>query len=170
MKLMALAGLLCLGALAPAQDIQFDFDRSANFSSYKTYQWADARSGQAANQLMDQNIKRAIDAQMVLKGYQCVESGGDLHISYQAAIDQEKQFDTWGAGPRWAWGNTRVTSTTIEVGKLVVNIFDPAKNQLVWRGAAEKTLDIKKDPEKNYQNLQKAMAKLFRNYPPGSGK
>jgi hypothetical protein len=46
--------------------------------------------------------------------------------------------------------------------------IEPAKKQLVWRGGAEKTLDIKKDPDKNYQNLQKAMAKLFKNYPPGS--
>ena len=39
-----------------------------------------------------------------------------------------------------------------------------------WRGDAEKTLDIKKDPDKSYRNLQKAMAKLFKNYPPGSTK
>jgi len=51
----------------------------------------------------------------------------------------------------------------------VVDIYDPGKNQLVWRGAAEKTLDIKKDPDKNYQSLERAMAKLFRNYPPHSG-
>ena len=72
---------------------------------------------------------------------------------------------------RQGWrGATRVTSSTIDIGKLVVDLFDPAKKQLVWRGAASKTLDIKKDPDKNYQNLQKAMAKLFKSYPPGSSK
>ncbi len=49
-------------------------------------------------------------------------------------------------------------------------MFDPVRSQLVWRGAAEKTLDRKKDPEKNFRNLEKAMAKLFKNYPPGSTK
>lgn len=71
----------------------------------------------------------------------------------------------WG-GPWGNLGNTRVTSSTIEAGKLVIGIFDPASKQLVWRGSASKTLDIKKDPDKNYRNLEKAMAKLFRNYPP----
>lgn len=167
MRLIGITGLLCLGTLAIAQDVHFDYDHSANFSAYKTYQWVASPGGGAPNQLMDQNIKRAIDAQLVLKGLQRVDSGGDLHIAYQAAIDQEKQFDGWGSGPRW-WGTTRVTSSTIDIGKLVVDIFDPAKKQLVWRGSAAKTLDIKKDPEKNYQNLQKAMAKLFKSFPPSA--
>lgn len=74
----------------------------------------------------------------------------------------------WG-GPL-GWGNTRVTTSTIDVGKLVVGLFDPATKQLVWRGSASKTLNINKDPDKNYRTLQKAMAKLFANYPPGAGK
>jgi hypothetical protein len=90
-------------------------------------------------------------------------------VSYQAAVDQEKQFEGWGAGPRW-FGAQRVSTSTIEIGKLVVNLFDPNSKQLVWRGSASKTLDIKKDPDKNYVNLQKAVAKMFKNYPPESGK
>jgi hypothetical protein len=66
-------------------------------------------------------------------------------------------------------GDTRVTSSTIDIGKLVIGLFDPATKQLIWRGSASKTLDIKKDPEKNYRTLEKAMAKLFKNYPPGLG-
>ena len=64
----------------------------------------------------------------------------------------------------------RATSSSIDVGKLVIGLFDPATKQLVWRGSASKTLDIKKDPDKNYRDLEKAMAKLFRNYPPRAGK
>ena len=169
MKLIGLTGLLTLGVLAMAQDVHFDYDRSANFGAYKTYQWVELNAGHATDQLLDQNIKRAVDAQLTLKGLQRVESGGDLQAAYQVAVDKEKQFDGFGMGPRWnAMG--RVTSSTIEIGKLVVDLFDPAKKQLVWRGDAEKTLDIKKDPDKNYQSLQKAMAKLFKNYPPGSAK
>jgi hypothetical protein len=40
----------------------------------------------------------------------------------------------------------------------------------VWRGSASKALNISNDPNKNYKQLEKAMAKLFRNYPPGEGK
>jgi hypothetical protein len=175
MKYINLTAFLCLGLTAVAQDVQFDYDRSANFNAYKTYQWVDYREVQVGDQLLDQDIKRAVDAQLAGKGLRRVESGGDLHIGYQAAISQEKQFDSlgWGgpySGGPWGWGNTRVTSSTIDVGKLIIGLFDPSTKQLVWRGSASNTLDIKKDPDKNYRNLEKAMAKLFRNYPPRSGK
>lgn len=63
-----------------------------------------------------------------------------------------------------------MTFSTIDIGKLVVNFVDSARSQLVWRGTAAKTLDVKKDPDKNYQNLLKAMAKLFKHYQPASTK
>jgi len=169
MKRTLLAGILCLNALAMAQQIRFDYDRSANFSGYKTYRWTDGVAGRVPNQLMDQNIKQAIDEQLAAKGLRRVESGGGLRVSYEAAIQQEKQFDGFGTGLRFN-GTGRVTASTIETGMLVVNLVDPARQQLVWSGTAEKTLDVKKDPNKNYRNLQKAMAKLFKNYPPESGK
>jgi len=79
----------------------------------------------------------------------------------------------WG-GPPWGpwggnWGNTRVTTSTIDIGKLVIGLFDPTTKQLVWRGSASKTLNISKDPDKNYRKLEKTVAKLFANYPRGAG-
>ena len=168
MKLV-LTGILCLGAIAAAQDVHFNYDHSANFGAYKTYQWTDSRAGAAPNQLTDQNIRRAVDGQLAGKGLQRVDSGGDLQVTYRAAVSQEKQFDGFSFGPRWN-GSTRVNSSTIENGQLVVELVDPAKHQLVWHGDVAKTLDIKKDPDKNYKNLEKAMAKLFKNYPPGAAK
>ena len=52
----------------------------------------------------------------------------------------------------------------------MVGLYDPARKQLIWRGDASKTIDLKKDPNKNCAKLQKAMVKLFRNYPPQPGK
>jgi len=179
MKCINLMALVFLGVAALAQEVQFDYNRSANFGAYKTYQWVDYNPVQVGDQLLDQDIKRAVDEQLAGKGLRRVESGADLLVGYQAGISQEKQFDSFGSGG-WGgwpgpfgpgdWGNTRVTSSTIEIGKLTIGLFDPAIKQLVWRGSASKTLNISKDPGKNYRNLEKAMAKLFRNYPPGVGK
>jgi hypothetical protein len=175
MKLTNLTAFLFLTVAAFAQDVQFDYDRSANFSAFKTYQWIDTRPVEVGDQLLDKDIKRAVDAQLAAKGLTRVESDGDLLVGYQTAITQEKEFDGVPSGPPWwgnwaGWGNTRVTTSTIEVGKLVIGLFDPAKKQLVWRGSASKTLDIKQDPDKNFRNLEKAVAKLFKNYPPGVAK
>jgi hypothetical protein len=173
-KLINVTVLVCLGVAAFAQDVQFDYDRSASFGAYKTYQWVDYKPVQVGDELLDRDIKRAVDEQLAGKGLRRVESGGDLLVGYQAGISQEKEFDSLGGWGRWGgpWGGGygRVTTSTIDVGKLVIGLFDPSTKQLVWRGAASKTLDLSKDPDKNYRNLEKAMAKLFRNYPPGAGK
>lgn len=176
MKLITFTAILFLGVTAFAQDVQFDYDRSAHFGDYKTYNWIDYRPVPPGDQLLDQDIKRAVDEQLAGKGLRRVETGGDLVVGYQAGISQEKEFNSLGAGGwgpwggPFGWGNGRVTTSTIDVGRLTIGLFDPATKQLVWRGSASKTLNISKNPDKNYGNLEKAMAKLFKNYPSGVGK
>jgi hypothetical protein len=159
--------LLFLIATAYAQEIHYNYDRGTNFAAYKTYQWVNLKDGGAPDQLLDQNIKRAIDEQLTLKGLTRVNDGADLFIAYQAAVSEEKSVNLWGTGPRWYGGGmVQGETSTISVGKLVVDMYDPGRKQLIWRGEATKTLDPSKDPDKNYRRLQKAMAKLFKNYPP----
>ncbi len=165
---------LCLSLAALGQDINYNYDRAANFSQYRTYQWIDVEGGKVGDQLTDQNIRRAVDEQLIAKGLQKVEDGGQLYVAYQAAIEKEKELTAWGTGgwpgyARWG-GTTRAQTSTVDIGKLVIDLYDPANKQLVWRGGMSKALDIKKEPEKNYRNLQKALTKLFRNYPPPPGK
>jgi len=45
-------------------------------------------------------------------------------------------------------------------------MYDPATKQLVWTGTATKTMDPSSNQDKNQKNLDKAMAKLLKNYPP----
>jgi len=58
------------------------------------------------------------------------------------------------------------TSSTINIGTLVLDMYDPGTKQLVWTGNATKTIDPSSNQEKNTKNLNKAMAKLLKNYPP----
>jgi hypothetical protein len=68
-------------------------------------------------------------------------------------------------GPRFG-GMGTATSSTISTGTLVLDLYDPTTKQLVWTGTATKTLNPSSDQEKNQKNLDKAMAKLLKNYPP----
>ena len=95
--------------------------------------------------------------------------GVDLYIDYQTAVDHERQFDAWTMGPRWS-GMARATTSRVDVGTLVLRIYDSIKKRLVWRGSVMKTLNPGKDPDKNYRNLEKAIAKLLKNFPPKSGR
>jgi len=168
---------LLMVACAYGQDIHYNYAPGTNFASYKTYQWVEIPGGAAPDQLIDQAIKRAVDEQLAQKGLTKVEKDADLCVGYQAIIKEEKAVNLWGtgAGPGWlgSWGGLNTVqgqTSTIPVGTLALNVFDREKKQLIWRGDASKTIDLKKDPDKNYANLQKAVAKLFKNYPPHTSK
>ena len=70
-----------------------------------------------------------------------------------------------GGGIRWG-GMATATSSTINIGTLVLDMYDPVRKQLVWTGNATKIIDPSKSQEKNQKNLDKAMQKLLKNYPP----
>jgi hypothetical protein len=63
-------------------------------------------------------------------------------------------------------GTGSATSSTIKVGTLALDMIEAATKTEVWQGTATKTLNPSKDPQKNQEKLQKAMAKLLKNYPP----
>jgi len=175
-RLILLPALLFTVVCSYGQEVHYNYDRGTNFAAYKTYQWVDVPGGAVTDELIDRDIKRAIDEQLAQKGLTRVEKGGDLLIGYRAAIEEEKRIDLFGSGQNlggWGpWGggmrsgSIQGETSTIQVGTIMVDMYDTAKKQLVWRGDASKTIDLKRDPGKNYKNLQKGAAKLFKNYPP----
>jgi hypothetical protein len=61
---------------------------------------------------------------------------------------------------------TTGSTSTIYVGQLALDMYASNAKSLVWRGTASKTIDTKAKPEKQQKNLDKAVAKLLKNYPP----
>ncbi len=171
--------LLAGAGNALAQDVRYNFDKGANFAGFKTYKWVALKGATPLSDLTDRQVKAAVDAELATKGLAKSESDtADLYIGYQAAIGQEKEytsFDTgWGYGPGWGGGGwygggggmaTGQTST-IYIGQLALDMYASSPKTLVWRGNASKTLDPKAKPDKQEKNLQKAVAKMLKNYPP----
>lgn len=165
---------------ARAQDVRYNFDKSTDFSKFKTYKWVPIKDAPPLNELVDKNIKTAADAQLAQKGLMRTDAEtADLYIGYQGAVGQEKEFtsynSSWGYGPGWyrgGWyggpssGYTTGQTSTIYVGQIAIDMYDSANKALVWRGVVSKTIDPKAKPDKQEKNLNKAMAKLFKNYPP----
>ncbi len=171
---------LCLFAICGfAQDVRYNFAAGEDFSKFKSYKWVKISGAQELNQLADQHLKAAVDAELGKKGLQRTESDtADLFIGYQAAVTTEKEYTSfntdWGPGPGWGrgWyggmGSSMTTgeTSTIYVGQMSLDMYSPAARKLVWRGMASKTIDTKAKPDKQQKNLQKAMAKLLKNFPP----
>ena len=171
--------LSVIAAYGYAQDVRYNFAAGEDFSRYKTYKWVQLQKAERLNQLADQQLKTAVDAELATKGLTKVDSDtADLYIAYQPSISQEKEFTSfntdWGYGPGWGrgWyggmgsGMTSGETSTIHIGHIDLDMYASAEKKLIWRGTVSKALDSRAKPEKQQKNLQKALKKLLKNYPP----
>ena len=165
------AGVLLFATGAFGQHVKTDYDRGTDFSRYKTYSWEKVQTQDA---LWVDRIKSAVNADLASKGLTQAPSGGDISI---VAIEMTKTqqhlntfYDGFGGGWRWGggFGNATTTVDTYKVGTLVVDLFDAKTKQLIWRGNSTDTLS--NNSNKNIQNLDKDVEKMFKNFPPGSSK
>jgi hypothetical protein len=150
-----------------AQDVRTNSMPGTDFTKYHSYKWVPIEGGSHPNQIADAQIKASIDSQLAAKGLTKTDADkADLLVGYQVAVDKEKQWNAYSmGGPRFG-GMGTATSSTISSGTLVLDMYDPTSKQLVWTGQATKTLNPSQNQEKNQKNLDKAMEKLLKNYPP----
>jgi hypothetical protein len=171
-RISSCAGIALLFAVASfAQRVKTDFDRSADFSQYKTYSWEKVHT---QNPLWIDRIKAAVNSTLAGKGWTQVESGSNVSIMVmEMAKDHQTlntYYDSFGGG--WGWrggfgggfGDSTTTESTYKVGTLVVDLFDSNTKKLIWRGSASDTLSDK--PDKNIKNLDKGVEKMFEHFPP----
>lgn len=167
-RLAILVGIILFACgSAMAQSVTYNFFPGTDFSKYKTYRWISIPGSEQPDQIVDQQIKQSIDSQLATKGFTKSDSdNADLYVGYQVSITQERQWNAYGGGGWRFGGMASATSSTLQIGTLDFDVYDPASKQLIWRGAATKALNPPRDPEKRQKNLDKAVAKLLQNFPP----
>jgi hypothetical protein len=172
----ALMGMMFLFAgKSSAQQVKTDYDRSANFGQYKTYSWERVKT---QDPLLVDRIKNSVNAALAAKGWTQVDSGGDASIVAIEITRNRQTLNTFydGFGGGWGWrqfggggfGEATTTTQTYKVGTLVVDLFDTKTKKLVWRGTSSDTLS--NNSNKNIQNLDKGVEKMFKQFPPGPSK
>jgi hypothetical protein len=165
--------MLLFASRSSARQVKTDYDRSANFAQYKTYSWEQVKTKDA---LDVDRVKNAVNAALTAKGWTQVDSGGDVSIIAMETSREQQTLNTFynGFGGGWRWrgfggmGEATTTTDTYKVGTLVVDLFDAKSKQLIWRGNSSDTLS--NNSNKNIQNLDKDVEKMFKNFPPGSSK
>ena len=170
--------IVVLGALAASCSsiqVSSDFDRQAEFASYKTYAFTKEAQELPINDLNRRRVIDAISNELAAKGFTKSDQA-DVWIDLQVKTQQKQSATTtsspgyYGAGYRYGWGGG-FSTTTINVenyteGTLFVDMIDASKKQLVWQGRAVGTLDPDATPEKREANINYAIKQIFTKYPP----
>ncbi len=165
---LALAVWLALVALpvtAFAQKVNTDFDPAVDFTKFRTYAWTTGTP--SPNPLGEQRIHDMVDKALAAKGLSKVDANPDLVVATHVIVKEQKELSTMGyGGPgAWRWGGTATTSVyTYLQGTLVVDLHDAQAKKLAWRGIGTDTASDKAD--KNTKKVQKALDKMFKDYPP----
>jgi hypothetical protein len=104
---MAVILLLAACALMPAQEVSTNAMPGVDFSKYHTYKWVTIEGATYPNQIVDTQIKQAVDSQLAAKGLTKTDGEkADLLIGYQASVSTEKQWNAYGTGGfRWGGGD-----------------------------------------------------------------
>jgi hypothetical protein len=174
----SLAAALVLSAVAlsaHAQKPRIQWNNQYDFDAMDTFAWQQTpeTSLEGRSPFMHSLIKNTIEAELATSGLTQVDANPDVYVNYHASTTTEVELrsesygyglgsygmGTWGyygmsAGP--ASTTTRVVE--YERGTLVVDIWDAAAKELVWRGEVTDTLPD--NPQKAEKLVVKAIGKM----------
>lgn len=165
-----------LTSTAVAQDVEYSSAPGTDFSVYKTYKWEKAETAKYPDGLVDQFIRRSVETELARKGLSKTDSDdADLYVVYQFANREDITWSTftneisWQGGANGLAGFRGATTNSTYVirrGHLTIDLYDVEQKRLVWEAEATKAIKDKVDPAKVEGNFQKAIAKIFKKYPP----
>jgi len=147
----------CLAKLQIRQDDRVDF------GSYRTY--ALAKGTPAAYPQVQQWIEQAVSRELEAKGLtRAAPDEADLRVKTYAFGQTEV-----AAGlqyiyvPSWNAGYLRFNIDDINTGTLIVDIYDRATDQPVWRAMATKS--VSRDVNKALGKIDTMTRKMFKSFP-----
>lgn len=162
--LVMLLGLL--GISAAAQSVQSDYDRSFRFSDLKTFSFTIQKRGTtdplASDTLNDGRIRTGLESQLIGNGFRMQTEKPDFVIAYYVTTKNKLSVQDFSYGPpRW-FGSRDIRVNQYSEGTLLVDFIDPNNNQVIWRGRASGTLEMKGVDKKISKSVEKLIKQFLK--------
>ena len=175
---MAMALMACSGLKTTV-----DYDETFDFSGIQSWNWLHEKQPETGdrfvdNPLRDGRIRRSIGEVLKEKEQDQKASAPDVLVAYEFSVETKQKTSsvgiyvgtgTWGnrgGVSVGAGGPVSTRSTPYQVGTLVIDIINPADEQLLWRGSGQATLQDSIDAGTQDQDMLEAIRKIMENYPP----
>ena len=156
--------LYSLFAVAVGQTVSVNYNQTQSFSQFHTYAWGANNANKVQNSILAQVAVQDIDAALQGKGLQKVEESQKPDLLVTANGGMKEQTSYTAMGMRGFGGDMgTITPQQNVIGTLIVDLYDAKGQSLVWRGIAQNTLN--NNGSKNQQLVQKAVTKMFKQWP-----
>lgn len=168
----------------PTLQVSTDYDRSADFSAYKTFGMYYLVTSKNVNQLNEERIWNSIRAEMIKKGYKEDNHNPDLLVNAVSVLKDKKYlsassnfygsggayrpFGYWGGRTGMVSGSGTVQAYDYKTGSLKIDVIDAKKDRLLWEGTG--SADIEKQPKNPEEAIQQTVAKIMAGFPQGGAK
>jgi hypothetical protein len=162
--LAMILGLLAISAAA--QSVQSDYDRGFRFSELKTFSFAKqnraATDPLSSDTLNDGRIRNGLESQLTASGFRMETEKADFVIAYYVTTKNKFNVQDFGYGPpRW-FGNRDIRLNQYSEGTLMVDFIDAKSNQVIWRGRASGTLEMKGVDKKISKSVEKLVKQFLK--------
>ncbi|WP_299218530.1 DUF4136 domain-containing protein [uncultured Aquimarina sp.] len=173
MKFYSLLSLILIITLSSCSSVRVasDYDKQANFSSYKSYAFFKPGIDKAEISDLDKKrILRAIETDMAAKGFIKSENPDVLVSIFTKTKENINIYQNnfgfgygWGWNP-WFWGAGQNTVSRTTEGTLYIDLVDASKKELIWQGMGTAALTEKVD--KKQEKMNQIVAAILEKYPP----
>lgn len=134
---LAVVAALMVTGMAFGQQTTFNFDRTTDFTKFKTYKWVPIDDAKHPDQITAGNITTIVDGLLASKGF------------VKKDADPVDLFTGYGGGMGMA------ETSTIQNGTILFDVYNPTGKLLVWRGTVTETLDPSSNADKNYNKRKR---------------
>ena len=167
-KLMSMLAMLLglMAVSAAAQSVQSDYDKGFRFSDLKTFSFVNQRRAAtdplASDTLNDGRIRNGLESQLTANGFKVESEKADFVIAYYVTTKNKLSVQDYGYGPpRW-FGGRDIRVNQYSEGTLMVDFVDTRTNQVIWRGRAVGTLDMKGVDKKISKTTEKLIKQFMK--------
>ena len=165
MRFVLFAAVLSItSAIAVGQQVSLNYNHSQSFAQYHTYAWGSNNANEIKDSILAQVAKQDLDTAMQAKGLQLVQESQnpDLILTANGGMKEQTSYSAWGMRG-FGGGMGGITPEQNVIGTMIVDLYDAKAQSLVWRGIAQDTLS--NNGNKNQQLIQKAVQKMFKQWP-----
>jgi hypothetical protein len=162
---------LCLFLGACVSPVVIDSQEDAKLNQFRSYAFVEQNEDQP-RELDDQRARTALKTALAEKGLTASASGqADVHVKHFFKREQRYDGSVVQFGFGFSRNNVGIGTTTPVEGditeeyKLVVQMIDPATNNVVWQATSRDRLYDDMRSERRNEHIQKAVDEMFQRYP-----
>ena len=169
LKISMLFVILCTSCATI--NVNYDYDKTADFSNYKTYNYfSDMQTGMS--ELDTKRLINALNLELQNRGFQLTDNAS-FYIDIKSSEYQENQRNTVGVG---MGGTGRNVGGGISIGipvgqanvnrQIIIDFVDDSNNGLFWQAVSEYSYNPNASPEKREALFKSIVEKVMSKYPP----